>query len=253
MKRRDVLSLGAVASLTTLSGCLSSNPLQADAAFTYTPPSPVVGENIVFDGSKSNASEWEWFFDKSPGLVNYDASGKKVTHTFEESGAHTVTLRATAPFGIIPGPNLDRTTKTVYVEEQGASSDKTVKPISTSTDQISLHLRGVTTRITADETAILQFSAVNLDSEQNLSIRLALKLPSGMTIRGASLIRSGNGQYSTTFDVSPGETAGTSIRLGATRTGRFSVEGIANYSFDGGDEQTRRGTIPIIVTDSQSG
>ena len=250
MKRRNLLRGGAVAALTTLSGCLSSNPLQAEAAFTYTPPSPVVGEKIVFDASESTASKWEWFFDKSPGLVNFDAEGAQVTHAFEESGAHTVTLRTTAPFGIIPGLNLDRTTKTVYVEEREASNPETKNPISTSTDRISLHLRGVATRISTDETAVLQFSAVNLNPDERLSIRLVLKVPSGMSLRGTSLADSGTGQYAATFNLPPGETAGTSIRLAATRTGHFEIEGIANYSFDEGDEQTRQGTIPIIVADS---
>jgi PKD repeat protein len=250
VKRRNLLRGGAIAGLTALSGCLSSNPLQAEATFTYTPPSPVVGEKVVFDASESTASEWEWFFDKSPGLVNFDAEGAKVTHAFEESGAHTVTLRTTAPFGIIPGLNMDRTTKTVYVEEREQSSRDTENPISTSTDRISLHLRGVATRISTDETAVLQFSAVNLNPDERLSIRLVLKVPSGMSLRGTSLAESGTGQYAATFNLAPGESAGTSIRLAATRTGHFEVEGVANYSFDDGDEQTRRGTIPIIVAES---
>jgi len=250
MKRRDVLPLGAATILTLFSGCVSDSPLQAKAGFTYTPPNPVVGEKIVFDAGESSASEWEWFFDKSPGAINFDAKGTRVAHAFENSGAHIVTLRTTAPFGIIPGPNTDRATKAVYVEEQDASSAGASSPISKSTDRISLHLRGLNTNINMIETAVLQFSAANLDTEADLSIRLVLKIPNGMSVQGTSSVESGIGQYTATFDLPPGDTAGTSIQLAGTRTGRFQIEGLASYSFNDEDEQTRQGTIPIVVADA---
>lgn len=246
MRRRDVLRGASLAGLTALSGCAT---LDAKAKFEYTPPSPVVGESVVFDGSNSNASEWDWYFDKSPGIANMDAQGKQVTHAFEETGAHTVTLRTTAPFGLIPGPNIERTTQVVYVEEKETTEGNVQVGglLSTSTDRISIQLRGVKTRVKIDELTILQFSAANLNAETELSIRLVLKLPSGVNIRGTSFVKSGIGQYASTFKLAPGESAGMSIRLEATRTGRFEVEGIANYSFEGENEQTRRGSTIIIV------
>lgn len=245
MRRRDVLRVASLAGLTALSGCTT---LGAKAKFEYTPPSPVVGESVVFDGSNSNADKWDWYFDKSPGIANMDAQGKQVTHAFEETGAHTVTLRTSETFSL-PGQNVERTTQVVYVEEKETTEGNVQVGglLSTSTDRISIQLRGVKTRVKIDELTILQFSAANLSAETELSIRLVLKLPSGVNIRGTSFVKSGIGQYASTFELAPGESAGMSIRLEATRTGRFEVEGIADYSFEGENEQTRRGSTIIIV------
>lgn len=237
--------MGAV----SLSGCLSSNPFVADAEFQYTPPNPVVGEDIVFDGGASNSADLEWFFDTSPGLINMDATGERVVHSFSEPGAHTVTLRASAPLGFIPGPNLDETTKTVYVEERSNEPETPDESITVSTDRVSLQLRGVQTRIGVDETAILQLSAANLNGEQPLSLRLVIKPPSGINVQGTTNVDSGTGQYARSLELAPGESAGVSVELQPTRTGRFEVIGIADYAFDGEDESTRTGMIPIIVTD----
>lgn len=120
-----------------------------------------------------------------------DATGERVVHSFSEPGAHTVTLRASAPLGIIPGPNIDEMSKTVYVEERSTEPESPDGSISVSTDRISLQLHGVQTRIGLDETAILQLSAANLDGERPLSIRLVIKPPSGLNVPGTTNVDSG--------------------------------------------------------------
>jgi hypothetical protein len=137
----------------------------------------------------------------------------------------------------------------VYVKEKGAAKENTQidPPLSVSTDRISIQLRTVKTRVELGEPASLQFSAANLDAETNLNIRLVLKLPSGVNIRGTSFVESGVGQYASTFNLAPGESAGITIRLKATRTGRFDIGGVANYAFEDESEQARQGDTTIIV------
>jgi PKD repeat protein len=71
--------------------------------FTMSPEDSVVGQSVVFDGSKSYAdrpggsvTNWEWNFGDGGG---YTATGKKVTHTYTSAGTYTIRLRATDSLG----------------------------------------------------------------------------------------------------------------------------------------------------------
>ena len=244
-----MLGLGGALSVGAISGCLSQNPLVAEAKFSFTPPNPTVGESIVFDASESNAIELEWFIDESAQLFGIDATGEVISHSFSEPGAHTVTLRASAPLGIIPGPNIDRTTKPVYVEPKQSADTGTNDPINIATDDISIQLRGVTTRTSTEEPAVLMFDAVNL-SEQQIPIKLVLKIPSGLQIRSSSFTESGGGQYAASFDIAPGDNAQIRIQLEPNRTGQFEITGIADYTTPDGSNKTQTGIIPLVVTDN---
>ncbi len=65
-----------------------------EAAFTYTPRAPSVGEPVVFDASTStddgNVASYLWEFDDGT-----EASGRTVTHAFETAGIYDVTLWVT--------------------------------------------------------------------------------------------------------------------------------------------------------------
>jgi PKD repeat protein len=248
MRRRQILGLGGAISLASLSGCISRNPLVANAKFSFTPPNPTVGESIVFDASESNAIELEWFIDESAQVFGIDKTGEVMTHEFDEPGAHTVTLRATAPFGVIPGLNIDRTTKPIYVESKGSDDKSNDNPINVATDNVSIQLRGLTTRTSINDTAVLMFDAVNL-SEERISIKLVLKIPSGLQIRSSSFVESGGGQYAATFKIAPGENARTRIQVEPTRVGQFEITGIADYTTPEGVNKTNKGDVSLIVTD----
>jgi PKD repeat protein len=58
----------------------------------WEPETPIVGEEVTFDGSGSvgDVAEYRWDFT---GDGSFDTTGETVTHTFEESGEVTVTLQ----------------------------------------------------------------------------------------------------------------------------------------------------------------
>jgi len=229
-------------------GPLSGFIIPPNAEFNYTPPSPSIGESVVFEATDKSGTVYKWYFDRSIDINDPDAEGKIVTHEFRESGAHTVTLftdfyNMFNPLSVIYGH--DDHIQTVYVNNN-VNEEVSGENIDESTDIVSIQLRGVTTRINKTETAILSFSSVNF-SNDNLEINLVLKVPSGMAVSGASLSNSGGGQYSGEFKISPGETASTRVQVNPTRSGRFDIQGIAKVTTPDGETKTYTGYIPIIV------
>lgn len=225
------------------------NTLTIDAKFEHTPPNPTIGEQVVFDATESNGNRFTWYIDGKrqeggvigPGSNPEDA---RITYEFNTSGAHVVTLELEKgqPFA------NDRISKTIYVAENEVSANAETL-INTATEVASIQLRGTNKRIKLQESAGLEFSGVNL-SNQNLSINLVLKVPSGLSVRGTSFVESGIGQYSASFSPAPSETVGTSIRVEPTRTGEFEIEGIAEYTTPDGNKTRHQGTFSLIVTDA---
>lgn len=86
-----------------------------DAAFTFSPTSPDVGEPVSFDASASTGATnliWE-FGDGGP-----TQNGVKVQHTYGEPGTYEVLLTATQPgtgVGCIQGICFSEETKTIVV------------------------------------------------------------------------------------------------------------------------------------------
>ena len=67
-----------------------------DAGFTWTPDSPLAGEEVVFTGVASGTAPIEFDWDFGDGTAGY---GAVVTHTYAFSDAYTVVLTATNTCG----------------------------------------------------------------------------------------------------------------------------------------------------------
>jgi PKD repeat protein len=89
-------------------------PRPPSASFSYTPPSPDVGQQVEFDGSGSSDPDggsiqsYSWDFD---GDGSADASGQQPSHTYERAGTYQVELAVTNDEG-----QTASTTRTVTVE-----------------------------------------------------------------------------------------------------------------------------------------
>ena len=66
------------------------------AQFAYYPPSPVVGQEVIFEsfsvdaGGPISSTEWDFAYD---GTFNVDATGTKPTAKFATRGTRTIALR----------------------------------------------------------------------------------------------------------------------------------------------------------------
>ena len=101
-----------------------SQPPTADAGLDRTTS---VGDSVTFDGSDSTdnvqVDTYEWDID---GDGFYEKDGQSISHTFQNVGSKTVTLRVSDPAG-----NTDTDTVSVTVEDRSgptadAGSDKTI-------------------------------------------------------------------------------------------------------------------------------
>lgn len=253
MDRRDALAkLAGIGICGFLILGTFADEIRIDAKFKYTPPNPTVGEGVVFDASESVGDYFHWYIDKNnqkPSentISEPDKKGKVVTHEFDDSGPHAVTLRVLMEEDLNGTPTAE-TSKVIYVNESKQTPNSS-DIINAESNTASIQLRGSNTRIAVGETTNLTFSAVNL-TEQTVSFNLILKVPSGLNISGSSFVESGLGQYAATFTSDPSEVVGTSIQVEATREGQFDIKGIAQYTTENGNETTHQGTFSLTVTE----
>jgi len=106
--------------------------IRPSAMFDFTPANPKQGEVVVFDASASTDQDgrvdfYEWDFDDD-GVA--DATGKTVTHAFDQGGGVPVTLMVTDNDGV-----TDFITKTVPVTVNNPPiADFSYSPASPTTD-----------------------------------------------------------------------------------------------------------------------
>jgi len=228
--------------LATLAGCTES------ASFTYTPPTPEVGEPVVFDASESRGDLY-WFFEEDADggflyLERAEQHGETASYTFEEPGAHVVTLVAK---GGLMNQSSSEASETVYVDPVDAGSGQ---EIDETTDRFSIQLRGVRTNISSSDMGVLQFSAVNHLDSGPMTVLLILRAPDDVTVEESRFVDSGQGMYTSTTELDPGESTGMEIMISPKRTGRFEIKGEAIFEFEDTDDAvSQSATIPIIVSD----
>ena len=70
-------------------GTVTVDPVP-EAAFTFSPPNPVIGEEVdFFDGSSNNPIGWQWTFGDGGSATVQDPH-----HVYTSAGTYTVSLRA---------------------------------------------------------------------------------------------------------------------------------------------------------------
>jgi PKD repeat protein len=92
-----------------------SNGGTLQAAFSFSPTSPLAGGTVAFDGSASTgATAYSWFFgDPNDATMG---TGAKASHVYSQPGTYTVKLDASAPGGTCQhGVCISEATQTVTV------------------------------------------------------------------------------------------------------------------------------------------
>ena len=201
-----------------------------DAQFSYTPSEPRRGESVRFDAAGSGSpdgviTEYEWTID---GQQQY---GEEVTHTFEESGEHSISLKVTDGTGL---------------------SDSTQKFVTVEDEQLSVSMRGDRTDVSVGEEAFIELSLVNFLTSESITAQLVLQLPSGVSMSGVSGADEGSGQTTAVTNVDPGSETNILVRLQINESGELPVSGRLIYMTpDGSESDQQLQQVTISAEDSE--
>ena len=111
---------------------------------------------------------------------------------------------------------------------QSTDLPKNSKPAPPSAS-VSLH--GEKTDVVPGEDILLRLSAVNLITKPPMHVQVIIIPPSGMSVSSSEFVQSGAGQYTTTYDLDPGQGRDIEVRIETNQPGNFNVQGRVVYYF----------------------
>jgi hypothetical protein len=130
---------------------------------------------------------------------------------------------------------------------RGTDLPKSSKPAPPSAS-VSLH--GEKTQVVSGEDILLRLSAVNLITKPPMHVQVIIIPPSGMSVSSSEFVQSGAGQYTTTYDLDPGQGRDIEVRIESNQPGNFNVKGRVVYYFGEDIKNAEDHTLdlPIKVT-----
>jgi PKD repeat protein len=190
----------------------------------------------------STGSPASWFWDFGDGETS---TVKNPTHKYVEAGSYTVTLTVTNDAG------SNKVSKDAYVlavakeqpeniptappenKETGQNADiSTLSEENRKTSSsASFSLHGEKTDVVCGEDILLKLSAVNFITKPIMHVQVIIIPPSGMSVSSSEFVQSGAGQYTTTYDLDPGQGKDIEIRIESNQPGNLNVEGKVIYYF----------------------
>jgi len=117
-------------------------------------------------------------------------------------------------------------------------------------ENASVVLHGEKTDVVLGEDIILRLSAVNIITKPVMTVQVILIPPSGMSVTSSDFVTSGGGQYTSTFNLTPGAMKPIVVGIKTNQAGDFNVTGRVIYYF-GGDLSTKEDyslSLPIVVS-----
>lgn len=270
-KRRDILTKVAVGGVAILAGCAGSEQVEGKTPrIEVKPQNPQVGtqttltayfEEVGYSNNRNDPDHYYWSFGSNRSV---DAQGETITTQFKEPGQQLVRVlaindsilrfhydedpNAIKEFADATGPGEpERYREDAHTIQVASLPDQ---QLSVETDQINLYLRGDRKTASVDEAAILQFSSANLSTDKTLIAQLLLEIPTGLRVQRTSF-DSGSSQFTSRYEVSPGETKGDSIQIAANEPGSYEIRGRAVYKLgEGGEANSSSQRISLQFTPS---
>lgn len=270
--RRDTLAIMCLFASGSLTGC-SGTETQTSKTIQIQPKNPQVGQTVQFianvntdkiDGTGVNAivdaanADGVFYFWSFSTDMEIEAMGRRVSTTFTKATRHVVRLLA------VDGAVLD----THY--DGDPSEVKSIDKLTTSanpknyyrhsisipiaglpsqridieTQNFNFYLKAQERNVTVDQSVVLEFSAANLNTNRALLIRLLIEVPTGLSVSGTSF-QEGQGQFISSYTVSPGSIEGESIRITANSAGTYTIRGQVAYSLEGTSQSTQSQNITV--------
>jgi hypothetical protein len=134
------------------------------------------------------------------------------------------------------------------------TDDKEEVDTNSKDTSASVQLYGEKTNVTLGEDILLRLSAVNLITKPTMHVQVILLPPSGMSVTSTEFVQSGAGQYTTTYELEPGQGKDIEVRIKSNQVGNFNVNGRVIYYFEGDLEnaEDHKLTLPIKVREGTS-
>ncbi len=148
-----------------------------------------------------------------------------------------------------------RTDTITFPPGEGETPTEVPSTVETTTkppkEEPSVQLHGEKTKVVEGDDILLKLSAVNLITKPTMHIQVIILPPSGMSVSSSEFVQSGAGQYTTTYELEPGDGKDIEVRIAANQVGDFNVKGRAIYYFGDDIENAESYTLslPIQVTE----
>lgn len=120
------------------------------------------------------------------------------------------------------------------------------RPADGPASNASVQLYGEKINVVMGEDILLKLSAVNLITKPVMHVQVIILPPSGMSVTSAEFVESGAGQFTTTYEISPGRGRDIEVKMRANHAGNFEVQGRIIYYF--GDDSSNPEDYTKLLT-----
>jgi len=174
-------------------------------------------------------------------------------YTVKPGGAgNFVSEKATATYSDDNGNSYTASSNTVlisvsasaiqpYTNSPTAGATPAISPAYTTPGKTSrsasVNIHGEKTEVELGEDILLKLSAVNLITKPKMHVQVILIPPSGMSVTSAEFTKSGAGQFTSNYELEPGDGKDIEVRIITNQVGDFVVTGRILYYF--GDEKDK--------------
>lgn len=179
---------------------------------------------------------------------NYDSLKPKDSRSFQ----YVVQPSETGTFNLKPAT-------VSYYDEDGTSHlsksnsyavtviPSNATPTPSQISNASVQLYGEKTDVVLGEDILLKLSAVNLISKPTMHVQVIILPPSGMSVTSSEFVESGAGQFTTTYEISPGKGRDIEIGIKSNQIGEFEVQGRIIYYFNNDSSQAEDHTLKLPI------
>jgi len=112
----------------------------------------------------------------------------------------------------------------------------------------SVSLHGEKTEVFSGEDILLKLSAVNLITKPVMHVQVIVIPPSGTAVSSSEFVQSGAGQYTTTYELEPGQGRDIEVRIESNQVGNFNVKGRVVYYFGEDIENAEDYALDLPIT-----
>lgn len=153
-----------------------------------------------------------------------------VRGTFDNNvGSVISTIEDITPTQNIPTP--------IVTINDNVQISPTISPSITTSSTASVNLYGEKTDVQLGDNILLRLSAVNYITKPKMTVQVIIIPPSGMSVISTEFAKTVAGQYTTNYELQPGDGKDIEVKIVPNQIGDFKVKGKIVYYFGDDKEQ----------------